>query len=315
MMRKGFVGVLCLMLSLTIVGCGTDEATQQVIDNIDTIGEIDTSDIELIEETVGLYADLSDEQKERVDNYALLAEAESKLDDLKRQYAVENDKTPPTIGGMEDGEVIEVRGGTTFNLNDYLDERLSITDDVTEGPLEYRTDCSNGAYDSITGSFDTQRTVEADVTLVAVDEAGNEGRLSLTVRVIPVRVSKDDPTPVIYEGEYGTVTVKSFTHEDNYGLPMYLLTLEVTNDSDENLIVSLRSPMTTVNGVQAAAHHYENYIPPGIRGNMEIFVYDEDIPEDVGEFSTIDSYVGFYRNVGEDPFFYFPITLDVNVSG
>lgn len=313
-MKKRLALTLYLATTIALTGCGTDEATKTVIDNINAIGDVDTSDIELIEETVSLYDNLTDEQKQNVSNVDALDAARSQLDDLKKQYAIENDKTAPSFEGLSNGEIIEVKGGTEFNLNEYLAGKLTISDDVTEGTLEYRTDCDSDAYDSVTGVFDTQKAADIPVKLVAVDEAGNDGTLDITVKVVPIKVTKEDPSPTLYEGKLGTIVIKSFTHDDNYGLPMYSLVFDFDNKSDKDLKVALKSARTTVNGFQAKAFYEDNFIPSGVRGQMNAMIYDEDIPSEAGDFSTIETYAVIFDSTTDEDYLFIPLTLDVNVS-
>lgn len=50
---------------------------------------------------------------------------------IQKDVAIQTDKTNPKIEGLESGSVIEVQCGTQFNLNEYLKDKISISDDVT----------------------------------------------------------------------------------------------------------------------------------------------------------------------------------------
>ncbi|MBQ6524153.1 MAG: hypothetical protein IJI12_05775 [Atopobiaceae bacterium] len=313
-MSKRALIVVILSGALFLCSCGVDKEVKAVIDAIDALGEIEVSDIEGIEQAQSLYDALTEEQKGQVSNYATLEEAQKQLPQLKKQYAIENDKTAPTFTGLEDGTVIDVKGGSEFNLSKYLTGKLSIIDDVTEGPIKYRTDCESEAYDSITGKFDTQSVGQYPVKLVATDEAGNEAVFSLTVSISPIHVTKDDPTPVVYDGEYGVVKVVGFTHDSSYGQPEYHLILEVENKTDKSIEVALASPYTTINKYQVGAYTVVNSIPSGTIGKMESLIDDANIPNEVGNYSTIESKVSFYEAGNDDAFYRIPIVLDVNVS-
>lgn len=47
---------------------------------------------------------------------------------------------------------------------------------------------------------------------------------------------------------------------------------------------------------------------------MESHIYEEDIPDDIGDYSIIESNVGIAKSVEEGGYYYIPIIFDVNVS-
>jgi|GEM_PF-4022103 len=73
------ISVCCVALS----SCGKiDEVSQKVIDDINSIGEVDLSDEQLIEKIESTYATLTDKQKEQVSNYADLLKAKDEMEKL-----------------------------------------------------------------------------------------------------------------------------------------------------------------------------------------------------------------------------------------
>lgn len=308
---KKILTALCVSSLLLLCSCGISKEAQAVIDNINSIEEIDVTDIDLIKETSEMYNSLSDEDKEKVENYSVLQEAEKKLPELEKELAIQNDKTPPTFSGMKENEVIKVKCGTTFNLNDYLADKITITDDVTEGKLEYQTELDEKIYESITGKVDTQYSGEYPIILSSKDEAGNEGKFNLKLKLSPIHVTKKNPTPTVYDGEYGTIKIKSFEHDDKYGSSEYRVTFDVTNKTDKYMVVCITGD-TYINDFQIPTYNTEGSIAPGKRGYQESSFYDSEIPEDVGKITTIESDVGLKS--GDEYFFFIPIILDVNVS-
>lgn len=74
--------VSCLLLS----GCGKiDDASQKIIDDINSIGDVSLTDQELIEKIEKTYSTLTDKQKDQINNYAILLEARDSLDELIKQ--------------------------------------------------------------------------------------------------------------------------------------------------------------------------------------------------------------------------------------
>ena len=63
----------------------------------------------------------------------------------------------------------------TVNLNEYLKDKISISDNVTMDLKEYYTECDEKVYDSISGKVDTCYSGEFPVKLSTKDEAENGG--------------------------------------------------------------------------------------------------------------------------------------------
>lgn len=83
-----YIGLITLMLSITACGAkkaDIDEATQMVIDLIDTIGEVTIDDESVINKSYERYNSLPDAQKELVPNYATLLKAMDELELIKQE--------------------------------------------------------------------------------------------------------------------------------------------------------------------------------------------------------------------------------------
>ena len=110
-------------------------------------------------------------------------DSKEKIAECEKLYMIQNDKTAPTIEGLSDGYVIEVSYGSDFNLNDYLYKTLTVSDDITEGPIYYDIDCDSYVYDSNSGSIDTSAVGEYPIGISAKDEAGNESQLFIILKI------------------------------------------------------------------------------------------------------------------------------------
>lgn len=90
-MKKILSILLVGIMSISICACGKkiDPVSQKLMDDIASIGEITIEDEELIVKTKETYESLSDNQKEQVENYIDLLEAEETLEELKKQIAGE----------------------------------------------------------------------------------------------------------------------------------------------------------------------------------------------------------------------------------
>ena len=79
---KSRLKVISALLPFFIIlsSCGKiDEVSKKVMDDIDSIGEVELSDQQLIERIESTYATLTDKQKEQVTNYAVLLNARDNL--------------------------------------------------------------------------------------------------------------------------------------------------------------------------------------------------------------------------------------------
>ena len=72
-MRKSIITVSLLAVIISFSACVTvDAASQKVMNDIDSIGEVELSDKALIEKIEYTYSTLTEKQKEQVKNYVVL---------------------------------------------------------------------------------------------------------------------------------------------------------------------------------------------------------------------------------------------------
>lgn len=255
--------------------------------------------------------------KEAIEKFSDLDEykdSKKLLEKCKKLYAIQTDKTAPQISGLEENFVIEITCGTEFNLNEYLKDKITITDDVTTNLEEYYTDCDEEVYDSISGKVNTMIAGEFPVELSAKDEAGNVGTLGLNLKLNPVRVTKETPNPIVYDGEYGTVAIKSFQHGFIEGMDQYKIEFDISNETEDDMVVYLSTSSTFINDYQVGAYYTISSITSGKRGIMDGHIYEQDIPDDIGDYSTIESVVCLSKGEDENSYFRIPIIFEVNVS-
>lgn len=237
-------------------------------------------------------------------------DAENMIAECEHMLAVAEDTTPPTVTGIDD--VLEITCGTEFNLNDYLKDTLQITDDVTTENFEYDISCDEKAYERQTGKVITSNTGEFTVDTIVKDEAGNEAQLSFTLKLNPIHVTKDNLTPLVYDGEYAKITLLKSRHGYIDGLNCYDFIFEVENRTDELMDVYFGSSYTTINGYQINAYYVINSIGAGNIGRAEIMIDDEDIPENVGVIEQISTKLCL-NNGGESSYYQIPMIIDTNI--
>ena len=106
--------LVCTMCFLLLLfGCGADEVSQKVMDDISSIGEVELDNEELINWIGDRYETLTDRQKSKVKNYKSLLDAKSELRNLKfLNIRVIAEK------------LVDVMEGDTFGL---IDESLALS--------------------------------------------------------------------------------------------------------------------------------------------------------------------------------------------
>ncbi len=88
MMKK--ISIFICIVSILLVGCGAkDKAVEKVIEEIDSIGTVRLSDKDAIEQALNHYSQLTDRQKEAVENYVELMEVQDKLKELEEKAKLE----------------------------------------------------------------------------------------------------------------------------------------------------------------------------------------------------------------------------------
>ena len=80
-MRKKAIALL-LVTMLSVTGCGVDPLSQDTMDKISSIGEVELSDQSLIEDLEKTYSEMTEKQKNQVKNYVDLKNARAELDEL-----------------------------------------------------------------------------------------------------------------------------------------------------------------------------------------------------------------------------------------
>lgn len=278
------------------------------------IGYLVTSNIRAYSKGKELYS--QKKYKEAIEIFSDLndyKDSKELLEKSQKMYAIQTDKTNPVIEGLEAGSVIEVQCGTQFNLNEYLKDKISISDNVTMDLKEYYTECDEKVYDSISGKVDTCYSGEFPVKLSTKDEAENEGSLDLVLKLNPVHVTKENPHPVVYDGEYGTIKIKDFKYGDIYGMKQYYIEFDIDNKTSDDMLVYLTRD-TFINDYQIGAYYTITSIAGGKKGTMESHIYNEDIPQNIGKYSIIESNVGIAKNQEDGSYYRIPIIFDVNVS-
>ena len=281
--------ILSLAISVIIIGCSSEKRYYNK----------------------GVKAQENKNYEEAIENFTQAGDYEDSKDRLTEcthLNDVANDKVAPSIMGLE--EKIDITCGTEFNLNDYISERIKVEDNITKDIKEYSIS-SDEVYDRGSGIINTMENGEHEVIVTAKDEAGNKGETKFILSINPVLVTKDNPEPVIYDGEYATVKLKSFNHGEIFeysGMIGYYAKFDVENKCDEPITVYWSSH-TSINDYQVSPSYKISSVAAGKKGTTFTFFEDKDIPEEAGNFSQIDSIVCIIKDNEDKALFRIPTTF------
>lgn len=169
---------------------------------------------------------------ERVSSYQ---DSEEHIKKDQHLADVQNDKTPPVISGIKNGDEIDTDLMSGFNMLDYLKDKIHVTDNVSEN-ISYSVSTNADGYNSESGLVDTQKSGPKPFTISAKDEAGNTTKVKVIVKISDViGISADNPNPVIYQDANHLVKFYTITTGDD----MYHFKFQTTNNSDKNILVDV----------------------------------------------------------------------------
>lgn len=239
-------------------------------------------------------------------------DAEERLKECEHLKDIENDTTPPVISGIEEGAVIEVEYGQDFNLENYLNEAMVIEDDISGILTQYSFSISNQIMSANSADIDTTKGGEYPVALSISDEAGNESKVNFVLKIKGLHVSKENPNPVIYEGEYGKVILSDIRYGREAGVQGYHFTFDIENRTQTDMAVSLGDAY--INNIKISAYTDITSIEAGRNGTMESNIREQDMTAEMEGFTQIESKIYISTNVmfGE-AYLSIPVIIDRDV--
>lgn len=238
--------------------------------------------------------------------------SDRKAKECKHLDAVQHDKEAPTITGIDSGSQVNVDFGADFNLNEYLSSKMKISDNVSGDISTYNIETQEKIY-SGDGKIDTMFPGDYDVKVTAKDEAGNEGTLKFRLTINPLRITLENPTPVVYDGQYGKVQITSVRYGTEAGTTGYHITFHIENRSGGDLGAWLY--YAAVNGNQITTYHDISIIGAGLSGDMDSNIYEEDLSV-AGTYSEISSSVGIGADAwGGQDYESIPIIIETRTVG
>lgn len=110
--------ILASVSIFLLAGCGEkkDALSQQMVEDIESIGDVTLDDEELITELESTYNDMTDEQKNQVDNYVDLKNARKELDEIKEKELADKVNSDPYKSAIY---VVKTIKETLYNPNSF----------------------------------------------------------------------------------------------------------------------------------------------------------------------------------------------------
>lgn len=251
--------------------------------------------------------------KELFDRILEYEDAKALSEQSAHLYDVSNDKEAPVISGID--KEVDIQSGIEYNFKDFVSEHISISDNVSEGITDYSITCENEAFEQGTGKIDTRRAQTLEFSISAKDEAGNEAIVKTNLNINPIHITRDNPNPVIYDGQYGTVKLVSFTHGEKYGEPEYNWVFECKNMAEKRVMYYFPSTETFIKDYQVTSYYYDTpEVAPGKIGQVEFGLPDEEIPEGVGDYNQIQTLFCMSYPEEEHSFHYISVVFDTNAA-
>ena len=259
------------------------DVSSQILDYKDTKGLWTESVYEYANQLVKSkkYSDALDQYKQ-IPTYSDVPECIKSTEHL---IDVQNDKTSPVIYGINENEVIEIDYNTAFNIKDYINEKVTLEDNVSSDVnLNIVADPKVLNDD---GNVNTNTPGEFPFGITVTDEAGNKGKVSFVVKIDDtIYVTIDNPNPIVYEGEYGKVTLQKCTYKNNWGNPLYEFEFLVENKSNINLSIVFSDAY--IDNYSVGTSGSAGSVEPGRQGVEDTSFWDKDIPEDKKNFTEVE---------------------------
>ena len=237
---------------------------------------------------------------------------------------VKNDTTAPKISGIKPNEKLSITCGTEFNLKEYLDDNIKITDDVSGEINEYNIRVIKDVVDDVTekslynpasGEITTIVDGMLEFEILAKDSAGNEAAVKMGIELLPVHLSVENAKPVICDVEYGLIQIQNFQHGYIYGQNQYLITFYVENKTSDSMVVHLAAE-TFINDYQIISGRYlPGIISAGKRGIIECIITDDNIPYELRDYPQIETTVCLRRDeMDEHSYYRVPLLIDIDAA-
>lgn len=289
---------------------------QEAIDYLTSIPEYENSK-ELCKQCIyelGKASMKEEKYQEAKDYFNSIAEFEDSkalIQECDHLTDVMNDKEAPIISGLD--ENVHIQCGTPYNIKDYIKEHIEISDNVTTEITDYDVNSDSDAYEKGSGKIDTRDVHEFVVEVTTKDEAGNEASAKINVTTDPIHITRDNRTPVIYDGEYGTVKFMRLVHDSQFGSPAYRFLFECTNKTDATVEYYFGTDFLTINNYQVTYYYSgSDTVAAGKTKQLEFLIYDKDIPEGVGDYNEIQSAFCMKHDEDESSFYRIAVLFDTN---
>lgn len=193
-------------------------------------------------------------------------------------------------------ELVKINCGTSFNIKDYLNERITITnaDKSVEYKLndfDYTIDCSETVYNAASGKLDTSKSGEYDVALTINAGCFENNKINFKINLNPLVIDK------------GYYVYKSDISSSGYD---YLGYCEYKNTSVENLsVTSVEFQFFDKDGVMIAssdsAEYSRDYLAGGESGySLDTYASFNSTISSEDEIANVEVNIKYEKNMEAD---------------
>lgn len=193
-------------------------------------------------------------------------------------------------------ELVKINCGTSFNIKDYLNERITITNadksiEYKLNDFDYTIDCSETVYNAASGTLDTSKSGEYDVALTINAGCFENNKINFKINFNPLVIDK------------GYYVYKSDISSSGYD---YLGYCEYKNTSVENLsVTSVEFQFFDKDGVLIAssdsAEYSRDYLAGGESGySLDTYVSFNSTISSADEIANVEVNIKYEKNIEAD---------------
>ncbi|HIZ10961.1 MAG TPA: hypothetical protein IAA41_02555, partial [Candidatus Eubacterium faecavium] len=193
-------------------------------------------------------------------------------------------------------ELVKINCGTSFNIKDYLNERITITNadksiEYKLNDFDYTIDCSETVYNAASGTLDTSKSGEYDVALTINAGCFENNKINFKINFNPLVIDK------------GYYVYKSDISSSGYD---YLGYCEYKNTSVENLsVTSVEFQFFDKDGVMIAssdsAEYSRDYLAGGESGySLDTYASFNSTISSEDEIANVEVNIKYEKNIEAD---------------
>lgn len=168
-MKKGISLILVLVMCLSLCACGKSQAVKAVEEAITDIGEVSIDSKDAIENADNLYNALSSKEKDQVENYNILEQAQkayvfelskTAYNKICEAYEMTDAFAFDTYEGWRVGATEEKALLSADNCAEYLTRKMKLTEEELRDGIAYQLISTNSTIDGVRIDYNWESATE-----------------------------------------------------------------------------------------------------------------------------------------------------------